>query len=88
MKKVYYILQFVFAFICCSACQELTKPEDDNPDSIVVHLGMTDDLQTRASATNNLYGINNNTSAAGYTVNTIIINYKFIPFLFGKIHVN
>lgn len=58
MKKVYYILQFVFAFICCSACQELTKPEDDNPDSIVVHLGMTDDLQTRASATNNLYGIN------------------------------
>lgn len=58
MKQIYIIIQSLFAFCCLIACQELNIQKECEPDYIVVHLGMTDDTQTKATSTNNLYGIN------------------------------
>lgn len=58
MKDSFIILLFFIASCCCIACQDVTNPRECEPDYIVVHLGMTDDLQTKTTTNNDLYGIN------------------------------
>lgn len=59
MKKLITILTFFFALFCFSACQKSdTKTSEEKSEYITVHLGLSGDLQTKGTATNNLYGIN------------------------------
>lgn len=59
MKKLITILTFFFALFCFVACQKSdTAKAEEEPEYITVHLGMSGDLQTKGTATNNLYGIN------------------------------
>ncbi len=59
MKKLKTILTFFLALLCFTACQKSdTIKAEEESEYITVHLGVSDNLQTKGISTNNLYGIN------------------------------
>ena len=59
MKKLITILTFFFALFCFVSCQKSdTIKAEEESEYITVHLGVSDNLQTKGISTNNLYGIN------------------------------
>ena len=53
-----FILSYIIVSYCLIACQSTDIQKADEPERIIVHLGLDDGLPTKATATDNLYGIN------------------------------
>lgn len=57
MKQI-AVFSIALSFLLASSCQNVTAPDQSEPEYITVHLGTSGDIQTKGTATDDLYGIN------------------------------